>query len=70
MAPSQQESCNHCNITSALQKTQEVKGFVLYAQPSVVPFNSDLSYLLSTHGHCLAAKDMLHTSSDCRLDPI
>jgi hypothetical protein len=57
-------------MTRALQKTQGVKGWVLETPPNLVAFKSDLSCQLSTHGHCHAAKDMLHTSSDCRLDPI
>ena len=58
MAPSQQDSCHHCDMTGALQKSQEVKGWVPEAPPSLVPLNSDLSCQLSTHRQNHAAKDI------------
>jgi hypothetical protein len=57
-------------VTRALEITKEVECQVLEASPSLVPFQPNLSCQLSTHGHGHAAKDMLHTSSNCRLDTI
>ena len=57
-------------MVDALEIAKEVESQILEAPPSLVPFQPNLSCQLSTHGHGHAAEDMLHTSSDCRLDTI